>query len=86
MSASEDFVKRKVYYYYNPISGGTFTWMHFLGEEQLKITTQEHEVDGEGPHNGEDTEIAISWNIILELPGQGLFGVLAKKLLLNNDL
>lgn len=29
----------------------------------------------------EDTEIAISWNIILELPGQGLFGALAKKLL-----
>lgn len=31
----------------------------------------------------EDTEIAISWNIILELPGQGLFGALAKKLLLQ---
>lgn len=31
----------------------------------------------------EDTEIAISWNIILELPGQGLFGALAKKLLVQ---
>lgn len=60
--------------------------MHFLAEEQLKITTQEHEVDEEGPPNGEDTEIAISWNIILELPGQGLFGALAKKLLLDNGL
>lgn len=39
-------------------------------------------VTGEvGPR--EDTEIAISWNIILELPGQGLFGALAKKLLLQ---